>query len=58
MKLITLTQIDSNKILVNTRHIVCIQSMKDGSTGIQFSTRWIYVKESLNQIIKKARGEQ
>ena len=58
MKLITLTQIDGNKILVNTRYIVCIESTKDGSTGIQLRTCCIYVKESLNQITKKARGEQ
>lgn len=55
MKLIRLTQLDGIDIIINTAHIVYIETTEEGWSWIQMPQCNIKVKQSFNEIIKLSK---
>ena len=55
MKLIRVTRLDGIDIIINTAHIVYIETTEEGWSRIQFENCYFIVKQSFNEIIKLSK---
>jgi len=55
MKLIRLTKLDDIDIIINTAHIVYIETTEEGWSCVQLSDCYFIVKQSFNEIIKLSK---